>query len=107
MTSRTSFINFAIILNKNRREVSYDEGENLAKANDMEFLEASAKTGLNVEKIFHKLTDLLLDRIDQGEIDPKNESYGIKLGNTGPKERAVFSIGYPEKKGRKFCCGYI
>lgn len=39
----------------------------------MEFLEASAKTGLNVEKIFHKLTDLLLDKIAEGDIDPKNE----------------------------------
>lgn len=60
-----------------RREVSYDEGENLAKANGMEFLEASAKTGLNVEKIFHKLTDLLLDKIDNEEIDPKNEVFKI------------------------------
>ena len=56
-----------------RREVSYDEGEELAKANGLEFLESSAKTGLNVEKIFQKLTEKLLQKIENGDIDPKNE----------------------------------
>lgn len=56
-----------------RREVSYDEGEELAKANGLEFLESSAKTGLNVEKVFQKLTEKLLLKIENGEIDPKNE----------------------------------
>lgn len=39
----------------------------------MEFLETSAKTGLNVEKIFHRLSEKLLEKIERGEIDPKNE----------------------------------
>ena len=56
-----------------RREVTYDEGEELAKANGLEFLESSAKTGLNVEKIFQKLTEKLLQKIENGDIDPKNE----------------------------------
>lgn len=41
----------------------------------MEFLESSAKTGLNVDKIFHKLSEKLLDKIEANEIDPKNEVY--------------------------------
>lgn len=53
--------------------MSYDEGEELARANGMEFLESSAKTGLNVEKIFQKLTEKLLQKIENSEIDPKNE----------------------------------
>lgn len=58
--------------------MTYDEGEELAKANDMEFLETSAKTGLNVEKIFHRLSEKLLEKIERGEIDPKNEVIKIQ-----------------------------
>ena len=65
--------NFEVFKMHFRREVSYDEGEELAKANGLEFLESSAKTGLNVEKIFQKLTEKLLQKIENGDIDPKNE----------------------------------
>ena len=37
---------------EDQREVSRDEGESFAEENDMVYLESSAKTGLNVFKIF-------------------------------------------------------
>ena len=34
-----------------RRQVSYEEGEQLAKENDVVFIETSAKTAYNVENV--------------------------------------------------------
>ena len=40
-----------VILNDNRRQVSYQEGEEFAKENNMMFLETSAKLAKNVEQV--------------------------------------------------------
>lgn len=51
----------------------------------MTFIEASAKTGYNVENTFFKVAELLLNRIDTGEIDINNLPAGIKMGVTKHK----------------------
>lgn len=56
-----------------RRKVSTEEGENFAKTHGLLFMEASAKTGANVDSAFTKTAELILDQIDQGKIDPSNE----------------------------------
>lgn len=48
-----------------RREVSFEEGEEFAKSNGLEFLETSALTTLNVEKVpkkkkIFKITDCFI-----------------------------------------------
>lgn len=63
-----------------RRTVSYDEGFYLAKKHSMLFMECSAKNGRNIDALFTLLSENILTRIDNGEIDPKNESIGVKLG---------------------------
>ena len=40
---------------EDERKVSYQEGKNFAESNGMKFLEASAKTGQNVQEIFEYL----------------------------------------------------
>jgi len=47
----------------------------------LEFLESSAKTGLNVEKIFQKLTEKLLEKIENGDLNPKNEVFHLFSSN--------------------------
>ena len=47
----------------------------------MLFLECSAKTAQNVDQVFVLLSEAIAERIHKGEIDPKNESIGVKLGN--------------------------
>lgn len=49
----------------------------------MIFVEASAKTGYNVEVAFSKVTENLLDRVETGDIDTNNLPAGIKIGVTG------------------------
>lgn len=47
----------------------------------MLFMECSAKTGRNIDSIFTQLSDNIVSRVEKGELDPKNESIGIKLGS--------------------------
>lgn len=53
---------------------------NTAKKNGLLFLESSAKTGQNIETVFGQISEVIVDKITRGELDPKNESIGIKLG---------------------------
>ena len=62
----------------------------------MHFMECSAKTGQNIEGIFSQISEVISNKIAKGELDPKNESIGIKLGAM-EAEPGV-------KKDRKNCC---
>ena len=59
-------------------------------------MECSAKTGQNIEGIFSQISEVISNKIAKGELDPKNESIGIKLGAM-EAEPGV-------KKDRKNCC---
>ena len=61
--------NFAFI----RRKVSTEEGENFANTHGLLYLETSAKTGANVDAAFNRVSELVLDQIEQGKVDPTNE----------------------------------
>jgi len=57
------------------------------------FLECSAKSATNVDAVCHLLTqvfltlaDSVLKRIEKKEINPTNESIGVKLGNVREAE---------------------
>ncbi|KAL0344058.1 UNVERIFIED_CONTAM: Ras-related protein RABB1c [Sesamum angustifolium] len=63
-----------------RRAVSKEEGEQFAKENGLLFLEASARTGQNVEEAFTKTAAKILQKIQEGVFDVSNESSGIKVG---------------------------
>ena len=76
-----------LIGNKNdlehRRAVSTEEGKAFAEANDLIFLETSAKTAYNVESAFINTAENIHGKIVSGEIDLTNESHGIKVGMAG------------------------
>jgi len=59
------------------REVSYAEAELWAKQEGMLFVEASAKSGLNVEQAFVDASRDILDKITKGVFDD-NRSPGVK-----------------------------
>ena len=64
-SSSTANIPLVLVGNKidlQNRNVSKEEGEKLAKEIGANFLEASAKTGENVRKIFDLVVKLLIDR---------------------------------------------
>jgi Ras-related protein Rab-2A len=51
----------------------------------MIFLECSAKTGYNVDILFETISLAILKKIEQGEINPRDESGGIKIGVNEPQ----------------------
>ena len=73
-----------LIGNKNdlndEREVSYEEGEAYAKAHKMMFLEASAKTGNNINEIFERSVKQIAKNIKNNVYDLENDSSGIRIG---------------------------
>ncbi|KAG9038501.1 hypothetical protein FS842_003269, partial [Serendipita sp. 407] len=61
---------------KKRREVSKEEAQTWAKEHDVLFIEASAKTGVNVEEAFDQAARDILRKIRQGVYD--EASSGVK-----------------------------
>ncbi|KAL6553855.1 Ras-related protein RABB1c [Orobanche minor] len=60
-----------------RRAVSTEEGEQFAKENGLIFMEASAKTSLNVEEAFIKTASTIYKKIQDGVFDVSNECLDV------------------------------
>ncbi|KAJ6229936.1 ras-related protein rab-2a [Anaeramoeba flamelloides] len=67
---------------ENKREVSEEEGRKFAEENGLWFLEASAKTGHDVNQIFQNMTRIIYQKIQNGELSTESELSGIKIGST-------------------------
>jgi len=67
-----------------QRQVSYEEGERFAKQNNLAyFMETSAKTSEKVEAAFINSAQIILNRIERGDLvaDDVHASNGIKSGD--------------------------
>ena len=90
---------------KDKRQVSEEEGKDLAEKNDMMFFETSAKDGINVEEIFVNSADQISKKIDQGYYDLENDSSGIKRGINRSSEQV--QLGNDQRgnnHGNGGCC---
>ena len=65
---------------EDRRQVTYEEGEALAKENGLMFLEASAKTAYNVVEAFNLSAQSILNSIEKDGFDP-NVNSNIKINS--------------------------
>ncbi|KAG1863592.1 P-loop containing nucleoside triphosphate hydrolase protein [Suillus subalutaceus] len=81
-----------------RREVSTDEADEWARKEGLLFLEASAKSGSNVDLAFEKASCDILHKINRGVFDD-NRSPGVKLSK--PTNGSVALNQASNKQG---CC---
>ncbi|CAE7233722.1 rab4b [Symbiodinium sp. CCMP2456] len=65
---------------KEKREVTFLEASRCAQENDILFLETSALTGEGVEDVFIKVARMILNKIEDGLIDPLSMVSGIHTG---------------------------
>ena len=110
-------------LNKNRRQVSYEEGRRFAKENGLIFMETSAKTKENVQEafletskqIYMKINDNIYDLTNDVSMGDKIQKFGIKVGTEagslyppvgdGPGGRGLRPVNLGGKqKEKKGCC---
>lgn len=73
---------------EDRREVSYQEGEQMAKENNLFFLEASAKENINVKEIFVHLSKEVINQNNQQQIiENKNIKDLTKVRNKNNQKK--------------------
>ena len=63
-----------------KREVTKEEGLELANKNKMVFFESSAKNNIFIDDIFNQSAKTIYDNIEKGFYDLNNENCGIKIG---------------------------
>ena len=87
------------------RQVTFEEGQELADKFGINFYETSAKTGKNVEEIFENSANEIANKIKQGYYDLENEACGIRTGINN-KKNDIYQINSEIKnsKKKKKCC---
>ena len=90
---------------QDKRQVNFEEGQELAERFQMLFFETSAKDGNNVEEIFLKSADEIAKKIEQGYYDLTNDTCGIKQGlNRQQNNQLHLNSNNGNAGGKSGCC---
>ena len=87
-----------------KRQVSIEEGRELAERNNMMFFETSAKDGINVDEIFLHSANEISKRIGEGFYDLENDACGIKKGINRNNNQLHFGGEQPNNNGGNGGC---
>jgi GTPase SAR1 family protein len=91
---------------ENKRQVSYEQGKELAKQYGIQFLETSAKDTINIEDLFILTTKCFLEKQNSGSIKKENSNTLFKKDKPSAqkgKNISLEQLSTPPKKGG--CCG--
>ncbi len=87
-----------------QRKVSLEEGQQMARNNNLMFFETSAKSGENVDKIFEESAKEIDKKINEGYYDLESDICGIKRGLNLGVGNAVYINGRNIQPKKKKCC---
>ena len=87
---------------EDKRQVTKEEGQELADAYGLLFFETSAKTDVNVKTVFNNSLEEIARRINSNYYDLEDESCGIKLSNESKNQ--ILKAPKKEKHKKKSCC---
>ncbi|XP_042612756.1 ras-related protein Rab-14-like isoform X1 [Cyprinus carpio] len=82
-----------------QRDVTYEEAKQFAEENGLLFLEASAKTGENVEDAFLEAAKKIYQNIQDGSLDLNAAESGVQHKPTAPQGGRLSSDAQPQKEG--------
>ena len=86
------------------REVTTEQGENFYKQNNLNlFLESSAKTGFNTQKIFIKAAEILYEDYIKYQDDNSSNDMGSTNDNNNINKKRLDNYNNNNKK-KKVCC---
>uniref|UniRef100_A0AAY4ERU7 Ras-related protein Rab-14 n=1 Tax=Denticeps clupeoides TaxID=299321 RepID=A0AAY4ERU7_9TELE len=81
------------------RDVTYEEAKQFAEENGLLFLEASAKTGENVEDAFLEAAKKIYQNIQDGSLDLNAAESGVQHKPSAPHGGRLTSEPQPQKEG--------
>ena len=83
-------IQIVIVGNKSdleqKREVSQEEGRAFSEENNVAFFETSALNGEGINEVFQFCVKEIVEKLESGKTNWKNNSSGIKIGKFPSKE---------------------
>ena len=83
------------------REVSYEEAQRFSDENGLVYIEASAKTGENVEEAFLRTARQIYENIKNGSLDLNSAETGVTYGKRVP------GSSLPRGGGDRCVCVYV
>uniref|UniRef100_A0A671MCN8 Ras-related protein Rab-14 n=1 Tax=Sinocyclocheilus anshuiensis TaxID=1608454 RepID=A0A671MCN8_9TELE len=81
------------------RDVTYEEAKQFAEENGLLFLEASAKTGENVEDAFLEAAKKIYQNIQDGSLDLNVAESGVQHKPSAPQGGRLTSEPQPQREG--------
>lgn len=87
-----------------RREVTFQEGQDFARQHGLIFLETSAKTAQNVEEAFILTARKIYENIQAGIYDLSSDTHGIKCGPVVSQHGATRLDSSRQEHRTSSCC---
>lgn len=87
-----------------QRDVTFDEAQKFAEENGLKFVEASAKTGENVEEAFLETAKKIFESIQDGSLDLNAAESGVQKKPTASSGRTLLNDGAEPKPPSNCSC---
>ena len=95
-----STISLVLVGNKidleDKRQITYEEGEDYANQNNMQFFETSALNGSNIDKMFNDTVESIIRKIENNYY--KDKDCGIDFNTNSNNKKTELNKSAPKKK---------